>query len=195
MVHMAIPVDITFRDMDSSSAVEARILREAEALENAYRRIIRVEVVVETPHRHSAKGQQYHVRIKIEIPGNDVVISRDPGDDFAHEDVYVAIRDAFRAARRRLESHVAKDLRHDVKERVGPAHGRIVYLDVERAWGHLEAGDGRRIYFHRNSVVGDLDELEVGDEVRFEEEQGIEGPQATTVTPVGTHGRHELPAS
>lgn len=181
--------------MDSSPAVETRIREMAETLATAYQRIIRVEVVVEAPHRRGVKGQRYHLRIKIEVPGNDVMISRDPGDDNAHEDIYVAIRDAFHAARRRLEVHVAKELRRDVKDHSGPTHGRVVFLDVERLWGHLEAADGRRIYFHRNAVVGDVDELEIGDEVRFEEEAGIEGPQATTVSPIGVHGRHELPAT
>lgn len=191
---MEFPVDITFHGVEVSRAVEERVLREARALETAYQRIIRVEVAVEAPHRSVAKGQRYHVRVNVEVPGKDVVISRDPGNDDAHEDVYVAIRDAFRAARRRLESHVAKNLRREVKERGGPAHGRVIYLDAERAWGRLESGDGREVYFHRNSVTGDIGQLEIGDEVRFEEAAGVEGPQASTVTPVGRNGRHEMPA-
>jgi len=78
-------------------------------------------------------------------------------------------------------------------EQNGAAHGRVTYLDVEKEWGWIEPDDGRRVYFHRNSVLGGVDQLEVGDEVRFTEEEGNEGPQASTVDPIGTHGRHALP--
>lgn len=179
--------------MDSSPALEERIRQLANNLETIFDRIIRVDVAVEAPHRSGRKGERYHVRVLVEVPGKDVVISRDPGPDGAHEDAYVAVRDSFRAAERRLRQHVAKNLRREVKSHEEPAHGRVSYLDVELVWGYLEASDGRRIYFHQNSVIGGIQSLELGDEVRFEEEPGAEGPQATSVTPVGTHGRHELP--
>lgn len=191
---MAIPVDITFHGLESSPAAVARINELADGLETAYSRIMRLDVAVEAPHRSGRKGNRYHVRIKIEVPGADVIVSRDPGDVDAHEDLHVAIRDAFKAVRRQLEDYVARNLRREVKRKIGPAHGRIAFLDVERAWGHLEDGDGRRIYFHRNAVVGDPDQLELGAEVRFEEEPGNEGPQASSVTPIGANGRHEAPA-
>jgi hypothetical protein len=42
------------------------------------------------------------VRIDLTVPGAELVVSRDPELDHGHEDVYVAIRDAFDAARRQL---------------------------------------------------------------------------------------------
>ena len=49
-------------------------------------------------------------------------------------------------------------------------------------FGRILTPDGREIYFHRNSLLnGNFDKLEVGDEVRFSEEMGDQGPHASTV--------------
>lgn len=189
---MAIPLNITFRDMDSSPALEDRVRDLVAKLEQHYDRIERAEVVIERPHKRHRQGQRVHVRVELAVPGPDIVVSHDHELDGAHEDTYVALRDAFRAARRQLEDR-ARRLRRDVKTHVEPDHGRVTYLDAEGEWGYLES-DGRQVYFHRNSVLGG-DTLEVGDEVRFTEERGEKGPQATSVAPIGEHGRHVLPSS
>ena len=193
---MQIPVDITFKEMAKSDALEARVREWVDKLERVYDRIVRCEVMIETPHRHHRNGRQFHVRVRLTVPGGEIVTSHDPGPDETHEDAYVALRDAFQAARRQLEDHVRKSYRRGdarPKESNGSQHGRITFIDVEREWGWLEPDDGRRIYFHRNSVLGGVDQLAVGDEVRFTEEPGNEGPQASTVTPIGSHGRHAMP--
>ena len=111
-------------------------------------------MLVEVPHRHQHKGVLYNVRIDMTAPGGELVVKREPA-----EDLYVAIRDAFDAARRQLQ---------------------------EFGYGFLETLDGREIYFHRNSLVnGDFQNLELGTEMRYVEVQGMEGPQASTVTIVG----------
>lgn len=191
---MQIPVDIVFRDLPSSDAVTRAARKWVDKLERYYDRITRCEVLIETPHKHQRTGRQFHVRIRITVPGGEIVVSHDPGPGGAHEDVYVALRDAFHAATRQLEDHVQK-LRREVKAHAASSqHGRVIYLDAEGAWGWLESGDGRRIYFHRNSVLGGADHVAVGDEVRFAEEAGREGPQASTVEPIGQHGRHAMTA-
>ena len=195
--NMQIPVEITYRDIEKSDAVEARVRDWVDKLERVYDRITRCEVTIAQPHHRHRKGNQFSITIRLTVPGGEVVSSHDPGPDGAHEDVYVAIRDAFHASRRMLEDHVRSRLRRDVKVRedADRVHGRVTYLDVQKDWGWIEPEDGRRIYFHRNSVLdGKIDELEVGDEVRFAEEQGNEGPQASTVELIGAHGRHELRA-
>jgi ribosome-associated translation inhibitor RaiA/cold shock CspA family protein len=193
---MQTPVDITFREIERSEAVEARIQDWVGKLERVFDRIMSCEVLVETPHRHHLKGRQFHVRIKLTVPGGEIVSSHDPGPDEAHEDVYVALRDAFLATKRQLEEYVRKNLhRGDIKrEQNGALHGRVTYLDVQREWGWIEPDDGRRVYFHGNSVLGGVDDLNVGDEVRFTEEDGREGPQASTVNKIGVHGRHAMTA-
>jgi cold shock CspA family protein len=187
---MEFPLDITFRDMESSPAIEEAVRHQAEKLGRVYDRIIRCHVTIERPHQHQRQGQLLRVLITLSVPGPDIVVSRNTGRIGAHEDFHVALRDAFLAARRQLEDHVQR-MRQDVKTRVRPTHGRVTYLDAEGEWGYLDAG-GRQVYFHRNAVL-DNEDLKVGDEVRFEEEEGREGPQASTVAPIGTHGHHELP--
>ncbi len=108
------PIDISFRNMDHSDAVEADIRKKIATMERFFDRIVDCRVVVSAPHKHSHKGGLYDVHIKISIPGQDIVINRTGPRDHAHEDVYVAIRDAFSAAVRKLEDHVRK-ARGDVK--------------------------------------------------------------------------------
>lgn len=111
---MDFPLDISFRNMDPSPAVETRIRGKAEKLSRLFNRIIGCTVVVEAPHRHHHKGKLYSVHIDISVPGKDLVVDRAKPLDHAHEDVYLAVRDAFKAAERQLEDH-ARRMRGDVK--------------------------------------------------------------------------------
>jgi ribosomal subunit interface protein len=184
---MAITPRIHFQNMDPSPAVEAAIQERAQKLERFADRILSCRVTVEAPHKHHKKGNVYHVVIDVRMPGGEIVASRDPGQHHAHEDVYVAIRDAFKAARRQLEDRV-RVKRGRVKAHDVPAHGRIITLHPEADHGRIETPDGREIYFHRNSIVNaDFDQLEPGSEVRFSEESGDKGPQATSVQLIGKH--------
>ena len=105
---MQIPLDVKFRNMDPSPAVEARIREKAEKLERFHDRIIGCTIVVKAPHHSQHKGKLYSVRVDISVPGKDVVVDRAKPENHAHEDVYLAIRDAFNAATRRLEDQVRK---------------------------------------------------------------------------------------
>lgn len=99
------PIKITFKGLDASGAVEERVNQLAARLITAHPEVSRCDVVVETPHRHHRAGRQFHVRIELGVPGRILAVSHDPGDDGAHEDVYVAIRDSFDAARRQADDH------------------------------------------------------------------------------------------
>ena len=144
-------------------------------------------VVVEAPHVHHRKGNLYHVRIDLKVSGKELVATRGHGQDHAHEDVYVAIRDAFNEMQRQLEDHLRRQRGH-IKEHESPSHGRVSLLVPMEDYGKIETSDGREVYFHRHSVLGDaFDKLEIGSEVRFLEEQGDAGPQASTVRVIGKH--------
>ncbi len=178
---MQLPLQITFRNMDSSEAVQARVRSEAERLDTLYDQIMRCCVVVEADHKHRHKGNIYHVRIDLTVPGGELVASREPEQHHAHEDVYVAVRDAFNAACRQLKAS-ARRRRREVKTHEVPPHGRISELFTDKGYGKIESSDGREIYFHENSVLNaEFDKLEVGTQVRFAEEEGDKGPQASTV--------------
>jgi ribosome-associated translation inhibitor RaiA len=90
--------------MPRSPAVEVQIQRWVDRLEKSFDRLVRCEAWVEQPHRHNRKGNMFHVRVELSVPGETLVVSRDAGVDHAHENVYVALSDAFRAARRQLRS-------------------------------------------------------------------------------------------
>ncbi len=178
-------LQITFRDMEPSAAVEARIREHAAELDRLYDRIVGRRVVVEMPHRHHHQGRLYVVRITLTVPGREIVIGRAPTEHQAHEDVYVALRDAFEAAKRQLEDHIRRE-RGDTKHHEVASEGRVARLFPERDYGFIDTPDGREIYFHRNSVVdGSFDRLASGTLVRFVEELGEKGPQASTVRPHG----------
>lgn len=178
---MKLPVQITFRNMDPSEMTEGNIRERVDKLEQFYDQIMGCRVMVEAQHRHHHQGNLYHVRIDLTVPGQELVVSRNAGKDHAHEDVYVAIRDAFDAARRQLEDH-ARQQRLQVKTHEPPPRGIIVELKPEEDYGVIETSDGRRIHFQRDSVRNaDFNGLEPGETVRFDEEMSENGPQASSV--------------
>lgn len=178
---MKLPLQITFRHMETSPALEARIRKLAAQLERFSGEIVRCHVIVEPKTRHQQQGGLFDFHIDIRVPDGAIAIRRAHPADQAHQEPYVALRDAFRAARRQLEDYERKR-RLDVKAHYGPAYGRVCELDAERGFGRIETQDGRFIYFHRNSVSGaGFADLTTGTAVRFVEEPGDLGPQATTV--------------
>ncbi len=178
---MKLPLEVTFRNVDPSEALETNIRAHAEKLDRFYDRIIGCRVVVEQDHKHHHQGNLYHVRIDLTVPGKELVVSREPAKNHAHEDAYVAVRDAFQAMRRQLEDYSRRQRGQEKHHEALPS-GRIASLFTAKDYGIIETMDGQEIYFHRNSVVGsDFEQLEVGNEVRFHEEQGEKGPQASTV--------------
>ena len=111
---MDTPVQVTFRNLEPSAAVETDVLRRAAMLERYHPRLQSCRVAVEAPHRHRRKGAPYRVRIDMVVPGAELVVGRNPTEHAAHSDVYVAVRDAFRAARRELMDD-ARRVRGEVK--------------------------------------------------------------------------------
>lgn len=177
---MKLPLQITTRNVSLSEAAENTIREKAAKLETFYDRIMACRVLVEVPHRHKHQGMAYHVRIDITVPGHEIVVKREP-----NEDLYVAIRDSFDAARRQLQSF-ARRQRGETKIHEEPPMGYVRRLFPQEDYGFIETLDGREIYFHRNSVKNNaFDQLAPDAGVRFIEEQGEQGPQATIVMPVG----------
>lgn len=111
---MQIPLQITYRNMQQSNAVDTKIREKAKKLERFAEHITSCRVIIEAPHKYHQHGRIYSVKIDITLPGEEIVASRHSDQNHAHEDVYVAIRDAFRASRRKLEDYVRRR-RHKVK--------------------------------------------------------------------------------
>jgi ribosomal subunit interface protein len=174
---MRLPLQVTFRNIPSSEAIETHIKEKAAKLDRFYDRIMSCRVVVDSSQRRQRQGKLFGVRIDITVPRKELAVTREE-----NEDVYVAIRDAFDAACRRLEEHGRRE-RGDTKIHEGPQSGRILRLFSDELYGFIETPDEREIYFHGNSVLnGDFVRLKVGTEVAFVEEQGTDGPQAARVS-------------
>ena len=189
---MQTPLQITFRHIDASPAVEAKVRERVAELEQVHDRIISCRVIIEAPSHRHREGGLFHIRVDLKVPGREIVVKRDPSEHHAHEDIYVSVRDCFDAVRRQLEDH-ARRQRGDVKAHEPARHGRIARLVAEKEYGFIDASDGSEVYFHRNSVAHEgFGKLVIGDEVRFaiHPGEGEKGPQASTVV---TIGKHHLP--
>ena len=185
---MQLPLQITMRGMESSETMDQRIRELAQRLERFSAQIGRCHVVVEAPHRHGHQGHLYEVNIHITMPGDTISVNREHRGQHSHEDVYVALRDAFRAARRQLEDY-EREHRHDVKRHDDPPTGWVSEIYPAEDFGRISTDEGRSIYFHRHSVVGaGFDQLNTGTRVQFVEEVGERGPQASTVKPLSHQG-------
>ncbi len=174
---MRLALQITARNIELTDAIKAEITEKVGKLETFYDQITKCRVVVDSPHRHSHDGKLYNVNIDLKVPGCEIVIKREP-----NEDLYVAIRDSFTAARRKLEEFMAQQ-RREVKHHEESPLGKIASLFPDRGYGFLIKSDGTEVYFHENSLLNrDFQKLKVGTKVRFAEEMGSKGPQASSVT-------------
>lgn len=157
---------------DAETYLHERIAR----LRRFYPRLAACRVVLEAPPAHQRTGGAFHAAVHVEVPGSDIHVTRQQA-----EHLHAAIRFAFNAAERQLEDHIRKQ-RGDVSPTVAPPRARVIRLFPESGYGFLRAADGHELYFHRNSVLDDaFARLTIGAEVRYAEEAGNEGPQASTV--------------
>jgi ribosomal subunit interface protein len=106
---MEIPLQVTFRNIPRSEALESRIRAKAARLEVFHPHITGCRVTVEEMDRHRQQGKQFRIRVNTRVPGHEVVVDREHD-----ENVYVALRDAFDAAARQLEELIRLQ-RGDVK--------------------------------------------------------------------------------
>jgi len=197
------PTQVTFRGLPHSAALESDIREHVAWLEQFYSNIVRCRVLVELPHRHRRDGRHFHVRVELTVPGGPpIVISQEASlhaqlkdveeqthrketeIESVHRYAGVAVRQAFDAARRRLEDF-AREERGAVKTHEAPAHGEVVELSTIDGYGFIQAGEDR-IYFNRASVLdGGFERLTIGAPVAFVEEAGEKGPQASSVRLLG----------
>ena len=199
-------LQITYRNMKPSAEVEKWIRAEVDKLDSLYSRVMGCRVAVELPHRHHRKGSPYHIRIDLTVPHGEIVVKREPSLNararhlgerdtkkrsevkVPHRELRQAINDAFKAAGRRLQDY-ARRQRGDIKSTTLLPEGRVSKILPQEGYGFLTSDDGREIYFHKNSVLGRaFSHLKVGTTVKFVEEPGEKGPQASTVRVVTKQG-------
>jgi len=178
-------VRIAWRHLEPSEPVEALVRKKAARLQRLHERMTSCAVTLELAQRRQKQGKHFRVRIEIGVPGGKrLVVGRDPRESRVHEDLVAAVHAAFSEVRRQLEDRVRR-LDHRVKTRLPPPRARVARVFPEEGYGFLRTPEGREIYFHERSVVGGgFDRLEVGVSVRYAEEMGREGPQASSVVPL-----------
>lgn len=179
---MTLAPKIAFRNMETALELEEVVLKEAKKLELFFPRIVSCRVAIEAP---ATRRESHRVRIDLGVPGEELVVEhnakrypeKSPASRTRRE-AEIAIRDAFRELRGRVQEY-AERIRLVPDDREGAVEGKVTKLLAD--YGFIEA-DGHGVYFHRNSVAGaHFDRLRIGSRVRFTEEEGDKGPQASTV--------------
>ena len=185
---MQTPVELDFQGMAGTPEIRSSIEKHVAELEQRYGRVTTCRVVLKGPGGHHHTGGLYEINIRLALPnGREVNVGRTAKADERHSDLTFAINDAFKRARRRLQDH-ARRMQGQVKQHDAPPIGTVVRLDETGDFGFIETSDGREVYFHRNSVLGEgFSHLTVGSRVTFAEEMGEKGPQASTLKPLGKH--------
>ncbi len=175
------PVEIRFLGMEVSAAVEAAANDKAAKLDLFCSDLMSCHVTIELLHKHKHQGQPYAVRIDVTLPGHELSVDR-----VQHEDVYVALRDAFDDMRRQLEDAVRRT-RGQEKAHPVPSHGEVVRFDVDDRCGFIRGADGEEYWFGPENVADvPFEHLQLGDEVQFLPEVAAEGRQAKRVS-LGKH--------
>jgi ribosomal subunit interface protein len=119
---------IVYHNIDQTEAISEAVLKRIDKLERYCDHIINGRVVLDAPHNHHHKGKVYSVTLEIHTPELEVRVNQDQHDNRAHEDLYVAIRDAFNVAERQFKSI-------DKKHRATPLHQEVEAMtpDVDPA--------------------------------------------------------------
>lgn len=184
------PVEIAFRNIESSDAAEAAIRDHVARLERMYGRMTTCRVRVDQRNQNVNESMPPVVHIDISVPGHkDIVVAHEADHlqrKYQAPDLRNAINEAFRIAERRLGKYKDKLTDHGVAERGHEAanefRGQVAELTPEKDFGYVLTKEGGLLYFHRNSLLnGVFDDLRRGDEVSYVEQAGDTGPIASKV--------------
>lgn len=175
---MQLPLQVTFRDVPHSGVLENHIILKAEKLNQFYSRIMCCRVVIEMVQKHHHQGKLFNVRLDLTVPGEELPVTHG-----INENIYIALREAFAVARRRLEefSRLQKGDGKNGHFLKIPLTGRIARIFSDQGYGFIETENGDDVYFHHSVVKPAFDQLTVGMPVHFLEEMGNKGPQASRV--------------
>lgn len=181
------PLDIAFHNVQPSSSVEAVIREHVDKLTARHPNIIGCRVSVEALHKQHRTGNIPDVHITVSLPGKDLAVSHAPHhakDRRVHTDVYAAVKDAFGAAEKQLQSHKPKGGQDATAPNGSALSGQVAQLIPGADHAFILNALGTQIYFHRDSFSrGDFASLRQGDAVHYVEADGDAGPVATKVWP------------
>jgi len=184
------PVEIAFRNIESSEAAEAAIRDHVARLERMYGRMTTCRVRVDQRNQNVNESIPPVVHIDISVPGHKDIVVAHEADHLQRKyqvpDLRNAINEAFRIAERQLGKYKDKLSDHGVAERGHEAanefRGQVAELTPAKDFGYILTKEGGLLYFHRNSLLnGEFDGLRRGDEVSYVEQAGDTGPIASKV--------------
>lgn len=191
---MQVPLEIAFRNIETSDYAEDAIRDHVKRLEQIFDRIIACRVWVDQRNQNSNDTIPPVVHIEISVPGHkSIVVAHQPDylqRKYQAPGLHNAINEAFRIAEQRLSKFKDKLTDHGVAERGHEAanefRGQIAELTPEQDFGYVMTKEGSLLYFHRNSLLsGDFDHLHRGDQVSYIEQAGDTGPTASKVRVIG----------
>ena len=179
---MVLPLQITFRDMPQSDAIADLIRERVAKLERYCNVMMSCRVVIQEATRRRHQGNLFCLTLDVTVPGAELATGHgNRGEPHAYEDIRLAIRDAFQAMERQLKTYMAQR-RREIKVHPSQPVARVTRLFPQDGYGFITTPEGRDVYFHTNAVINEgWEEIDIGSEVRFAEEMGDNGPQATTV--------------
>ncbi len=181
---MQTPLEISFHNVPVSRRIESSIRRRVSKLERIYQRLVGCRVAVEAPHRQHRTGNVPSVHIEMRVPGETLVITREPRraqERMAKPTLEASLRHAFHAAEARLKGFKQKQ-RGDVKPHTPMFQGRVSEIFRDKDFGYIRTDSGTQLYFHRDSLMdGGFDGLKAGEAVHYVESAGDTGPAAAKV--------------
>jgi ribosome-associated translation inhibitor RaiA len=185
--------EITFKNMDASPTLEARLRERIDRLERFHRGIIGCRVVVEEAHKSAGSGKNpLGLRLEVQIPGQLLASHGEEEIREAKDNTGNLVTRVFEAMEHQLDSAVARDKRR-VKEHVADHEiGYVTRLFPAQGYGFVEVGEGAELYFTENVLRGlAMEDLAEGTPVVVSRahEDGPMGPLANDVRRLGDHDR------
>ncbi|MFZ2650161.1 MAG: HPF/RaiA family ribosome-associated protein [Burkholderiaceae bacterium] len=129
---MKLPLQVSFRDMAALPSLDGEIRRRAAKLERFVPDLISCHVVIDASANRHRQGHVYAVKVDVRVPGEELFA----GERQAHEEIAIALREAFDAMTRRLEDYARRRRgqvkQHAPKQRAPAAAGGAAPGDTDQ---------------------------------------------------------------
>lgn len=178
------PANITFRHLEPTDAVRDDINGRIAELEKFHPHVTSCDVVVTGPSQKHETGQEHHVQVTVQVPGQkNIVVSDKLGRSAATADLNLLIHQVFETTDRQLREHARVMNGLDVKHHPDIMHGIIDRLFPAEGYGFIKAENGEEVYFEQDNLTkGEWDKLKVDMKLRFRVGDGEKGLYAMNVS-------------
>jgi cold shock CspA family protein/ribosome-associated translation inhibitor RaiA len=179
---MQSPANITFRHMQASPEVRQDIETRIADLEKFHHHVVSCNVVVTGPSNRHEHGQEFHVQLTVQVPGEDIAVSDSLGQSEATQDLNLLLHSVFEVADRKLREQARMMGGREVKHHAEILHGKIDRIFEGEGYGFIKSDDGNDVYFEEDNLTNSSwEKLRVDMKVRFREGDGDKGPYAMNV--------------